>query len=258
MVQKRMLFGFIPIIVSIMSCSSIKVIETGELTGDDNVPVEIKIIPGEHYKHKMKINSFIKITNVPQMAVWVEDSENNFITTVFITNRSANQSWRGTPGEDKGKGEVRRASALPLWSHHRGVQYEDGLYMPTKENPMPDAVSSATPKDDFIIKSKIPEQGDLWIYLEVNSSTDFNEAYSADAPEGSKYYSGGKFESGQPALVYRCKIDRTELNSKEPFSKKFELIGHSSPDGSDGKIYSDMEGITSAFEIIEEAVISKK
>ena len=125
---------------------------------------------------------------------------------------------------------------------------------------MPDAVSSATPKAGFSIETRLPEEHEeLWVYFEVNNSTDFNETYRKDAEKESEFYSGGPWGSGQPALSYRAEVDLsgsaagpgTELPSRLPF----ERIGHSSPDGNDGRIHEDMSGITTAREIVTSVVV---
>ena len=58
--------------------------------------------------------------------------------------------------------------------------------------------------------------------------------------------------SGQPAVVYAAQVD---LNSGE---KAFEakLIGHSSPDGSDGKITADTSTLTTALNIVKKITIN--
>ena len=53
--------------------------------------------------------------------------------------------------------------------------------------------------------------------------------------------------SGQPATVYQVVVDLT--NGQHKFNG--ELIGHSSPDGSDGKIYPDTSKLTTAMDIVK-------
>lgn len=62
---------------------------------------------------------------------------------------------------------------------------------------------------------------------------------------GDSNYSGGKEGSGQPAVIYKAEVDLT--TGKKNFEAT--LIGHSSPDGSDGEIHTDMSGLSpcSAF-----------
>ncbi len=53
--------------------------------------------------------------------------------------------------------KIRRPESLPYWSHRRGVVYPDGLYMPTRENPLTDAVTAASPEGNFRLGTKAPQ-----------------------------------------------------------------------------------------------------
>jgi hypothetical protein len=88
------------------------------------------------------------------------------------------------------------------------------------------------------------------VYLEVNASTDFNAAYPADATPGASNYSGGEWGSGQPSLVYAVTVD-TERSRQTGDTGRFRLAGHGSPDGSDGRLYPKLGGITTARSILE-------
>ena len=65
------------------------------------------------------------------------------------------------------------------------MQYADGLYLPTKSEPLADGISGATPRGSFDLKLS-PEAGlDRFVVkVEVNHSTDFNETYPESAKEG--------------------------------------------------------------------------
>jgi hypothetical protein len=131
--------------------------------------------------------------------------------------------------------------------------YEDGLYLPTKDKPMVDGISGATPLGSFDVKliSADPLK-QFVVKVEVNHSTDFNDSYPKDANEGNENYSGGKEGSGQPAVIYKAVVDL----SKGETTFEAKLIGHSSPDGSDGKIYTDMSGLTTALKIVQRITIN--
>lgn len=51
--------------------------------------------------------------------------------------------------------------------------------------------------------------------------------------------------SGQPAIIYAVTV------YPETTSALFEIIGHSSPDGSNGNIYMDLQTLTSAKSIVK-------
>lgn len=210
-----------------------------------NRNIQVFVEQGNRWLHEFPVFWFIKMNNAPQIAVWVEDMEGNFLSTIYVSKKLAKQSWTAA-------GKNRRKESLPCWSHAQGRLYADGLYLPTKDDPLPDAVTGATPKGSFTANLKI--NGNVRQFVvkcEFNHSTDFNEFYPKDAKEGESTYSGGKLGSGQPAIVYQAVID---LNSGK---KEFigEIVGHSSPDGSDGKIYSDTSKLTTALDIVKEIMV---
>lgn len=227
--------------LGIVSCGS----QPKEAMSYAHGDLKIKIETGSQWKHPFNLFLGIKKQNTPQIAIWTEDMEGNYLTTIYVTNRTATQSWIMSGGN-------RRKSALPYWAHRRGVQYEDGLYMPTRKNPLPDAVTGATPSGNFDVKlSPASAVRKFVVKAEFNHSTDFNDFYPADAREGEANYTGGKGGSGQPAIVYQALIDldsgQTEYTAR--------LIGHSSPDGSNGNLYTDLSTLTTALHIVKEITI---
>lgn len=213
-------------------------------TGD----IQVRIEEGKNWLHDFPICWFIKKKNPPQIAIWTTDMDGNFLSTIYVSEKLAKQSWIAAGGN-------RRKESLPCWSHAQGKQYRDGLYLPTKEEPLPDAVTGATPKGSFSANIDIHEQvKEFVINFEFNHSVDFNEYYSKDAGKGALNYSGGKMGSGQPAVIYRTVVDLT--SGQKEFEAK--LIGHSSPDGSDGDVYVDMSYFTTALDIVESITIYVK
>lgn len=207
---------------------------------------DLKVIikEGDNWLHDFPLFAGIKQKNAPQIAAWIEDTEGNYITTVYASHKIATQSWSGSK---------RHKEALPVWCHTRGVLYSDGLYLPTKKEPLTDGISGATPRGCFELKMHpVKTMNRFVVKVELNHSTDWNDHYPKNAETGDPGYSGGKEGSGQPAIVYAANID---LNSGE---KQFKatLIGHSSPDGTDGDIYPDTSTLTSALEIVKEITIN--
>lgn len=220
-----------------------------EIVGEDII---IDIERGEHWNHKLKLFLCIKIKTIPQIAVWVEDMDGNYIETLYVTERAGTQGWRKTPGEGVPKENIRRKTSVPYWAHKRGVIYDDGLYLPTKDKPLPDIITKASPRGDFTLVTRVPEDIDRFVILmEVNNSGDFNDFYTKDAKPGDPGYTGGPYAGGQPAVVYAAEIDLTSEN------KTFEmkLVGHSSPDGEDGNLYEDMSHFTTATGIIKNPIV---
>lgn len=211
--------------------------------GDGNVKVSIE--QGRGWLHDFPLFWFIKKKNAPQIAIWTEDLDGNFLSTIYVSGKLAKQSWMAAGGN-------RRKEALPCWSHAQGRQYSDGLYLPTKKEPLPDAVTGATPKGSFTANVQMNEDiKQFVIKCEFNHSVDFNEYYPKDAKEVDPNYSGGKMGSGQPAIVYQV-IVNSDSGQKE---FKGKLIGHSSPDGSDGKVYPDTSKLTTALDIVKSITV---
>lgn len=218
-------------------------VRVAERYGDASLRVDVT--PGEAWLHDFPLLLGLKRRNAPQMAVWVESPEGRYLATLFVTHRAATQSWRMAGGN-------RRREALPHWSYRRGVRYADGLYLPTKESPLSDAVTGATPRGSFEVGfSPDSTWRSFVVKVEVNHSTDFNDAWPRTAREGDPGWSGGPYGSGQPALVYAAEIDPASGRR----SVEARLVGHSSPDGSDGRVTGDLSGLTSALRIVGRIVV---
>lgn len=207
--------------------------------------IRISIEQGSEWLHDFQLFWFIKKKNAPQIAIWTEDFEGNFLSTIYVSEKLAKQSWMAAGGN-------RRKESLPCWSHAQGKLYSDGLYLPTKNDPLPDAVTGATPKGSFTADIQMNEDIKQFVVkCEFNHSVDFNEYYPKDAKEGDSNYSGGKMGSGQPAIVYQVVVD-SDTGQKE---FKGELIGHSSPDGFDGNVYPDTSKLTTALNIVKSVTV---
>ena len=203
--------------------------------------IRVNVEPGMHYRHKLKVMPLVTVRNPPQMAVWAETSDGEFIKTLYVTRRTADESWRSAPGDEVPEGGIRRPESLPVWTKRSG-RLDSGI----------DTMGSVTPKSGYSVRSdSLSNRDDLWIWLEVNHSTDFNDAYPEDARPGDADFSGGPWGSGQPSLVYVA----TVFNESQR-SVVMKLLGHGSPDGSDGLVHQDLSGVTSATEIIGEAIVT--
>ena len=235
------------------------------------VPVELLVVGGEHFRHKLQIMPLIKVNNPPQMAAWCETTDGEFLGTLFVTERIAERSWRSAPADSTPEEEISRAEALPVWSHRSGASVfvassssRGALAARAPANAMApaderasDAVTAPTPKSDFRVTTTLPATGEeIVVYFEVNNSADFNESYRADSAKGTNSYSGGEWGSGQPALVYSARFAPISLRDGEARPVVLELTGRSSADGSSGEIYSDLTGVTTAREIVEEVRIT--
>lgn len=208
--------------------------------------IEIKIEAGEHWLHDFPLFLGISKQNPPQFAIWIEDTSGNYLSTVFVTHKIATEAWQANKNN-------RRKESLPHWCHQRGIVYEDGLMLPTKDNPLPDGITGATPKADKTIKlTPVKLEKPFVIKAEFNHSVDFNDYFPKNVKEGDINYSGGEEGSGQPAVVFFATIFE---GTKEV---KLELICHSSPDGSDGNILSDLQKLSTAKSIVKNITVSIK
>jgi len=225
------------------ACSCRKdLVEYGQ--GDLKIFVE----QGEQWVHDFPLFLGITKKNVPQIAIWVEDMQGKYLSTVYVTNKAATQSWIGAKG-------IPRKEALPHW---RWSQATDGVTGATPNGgldikPVADGITGATPHESFDVKlcpATMLKQ--FVVKIELNHSTDFNDYYPETAKEGEPNYSGGKEGSGQPAVVYAATVD---LQSGATFYDA-KLLGHSSPDGTSGRIYPNVSKLTTALKIVERITIN--
>ena len=186
--------------------------------------------------------------NHPLLAIWIEDTTGKFIQTLYIARSIATGIFNygdASSGQWK-QGEIRRPAALPYWAHKRGVKSADGLYMPTPDNPVPDAYSGATPKNDFLLETKFDEPGlqNFYVLFEINQPWDWNTYWTnAKYPDDDEYKT-----SAQPAVVYQAAID---LSSKKK-EYTMQLIGHSHFSGKTGELFEDTSTLTTSLFIAEE------
>lgn len=203
--------------------------------GDSNgTKLEIYFTKGESHNH-------------PSLVFWIEDTEGNFIKTLFINKAigkamfnygdSASGSWK--------PGEIQRPASLPYWAHKRGVKNEYGNFIPSAKMPIPDAYTGPTPKRDFVLTTYTGEleSTKFILKMEINQTWDWNKYWT-----NNKYPNDSEYKTScQPALVYEVLID-TESTSKEYI---LQAIGHSHYNGSNGSLTSDLSTMTTALNIAE-------
>lgn len=188
MKKMNLVLSYLLLMSTLCSCKS-HLIEYEQ--GDMKVCIE----PGKAWLHDFLLFLGFKRKNAPQLAIWLEDIQGNYLSTLYVTHKIATQSWFMAKGN-------RRKEALAHWCYSRGIEYEDGLYLPTKNNPLTDSISGATPQSYFEVKfNPVDTLKHFVVKIEIDHSTDFNEKYPKSAREGEVHYSGGKEGSGQPALV---------------------------------------------------------
>ena len=176
----------------------------------------VRITYGPYWFHQIAMI----ITATPTYAIWIEDLDGKYIGTYYVTDKV--YKWTRNSGDNPPE----RIEALPYWWHkQRGAL-------------LTDAVTAATPKYDLTIKNKINHCPEKFVMkMEVNNSFDYNEYYTKDG--------------GQPALVYSAVVDVSQP------SREYEmnLVGRSSPDGSDGGLYSNLFTVTTARQIVDQIIV---
>ena len=221
-------------------------IASGTATAADShpVPLSVEIVPGAEYTHT-KWFVIIPMKLTPQMAVWLESAEGTFIDSIYITEKAARGNWRG--GKD-----VSRPEALPVYFHRSGAAVAAEGSGTSGRDSEADTVSGATPKEGDQDAHKWThnfslEPGTYRIMVEVNSSFDYNSSF----PEQKGNV------NGQPSLVYAAEFevgaqglisgDVAEQNGLD-----LKPVGHGDPSGQTGEIMYDLNGMTSALEMLEE------
>ncbi len=180
------------------------------------------------------------------MAIWAVNKKGQLLKTLFVSNGVAKEDFVTLDGNS------RRPEALPVWSHLRGIQAADGLYVPDSQTEVPDGISGATPNTNFALSASLEsiETDSLRIFLEINASFDWNETFHEKAYPADPVYSGPGMV-GQPALIYSTPYFKTSTEQ----ILKMELQGRAHHSGKNGLIYTDMEGITTAKQLIERILV---
>lgn len=207
-------------------------------TGEQGYELIITFIPGKKHNH-------------PLMAFWTEDTLGNYLETLYVAQSIA-KGYFAHGDASSGfwqPGPIRRPAALPYWGHKGVVQADDGLYLPTPDNPMPDALTGATPKAAFTLYTRTGSNSPAVfnVLMEINQSWDWNQYW-----HNNKYPDDAEYKtSSQPAVVYRATIDTSRPNERITLKP----VGHSHWSGSDGNLYDGMNTLTTALEIVKEVKV---
>jgi hypothetical protein len=198
-------------------------------TDAEGPSIRIEFTKGEEHNH-------------PLMAIWIEDLQGRFVQTIYVAESIGKGVFKhGDASTGKWlPGEIRRPAALPVWSHQRGIQAEDGLYLPTTQNPVPDAYTGPTPPQSFVIESRVEDKDlrEFLVFFEINQTWDWNEYWT-----NNKYPDNDEYKTScQPALVYKAVVNLDD----EQKEYRMRLIGHSHYAGEDGEIYEDVSTFTTA------------
>lgn len=209
------------------------------LAESSGIPLCIEANAGEYWVQSFKIGSF-KGSVTPQMALWMEDLDGNHLDTLYVTAKFAKQQWGNQPKQQDD--EPFRIASVPYWMHKRE---QVGETAPSKKYPLADAVTAASPTEDFILhtiaRTTLEE---VYVLLEINNSFDENATYPSNTDEASAMY------NGQPAVVYRARVS---LN--QPGEYTMSLLGHSDWAGQSGELSDDVSTLDTALGLVEQAVV---
>lgn len=239
--KMKQLSIIIAFIITLLSCKSSKVSEQQEKEYLSTNPagkgpeVIFDFQKGKEHNH-------------PSFVLWAEDMNGQYIQTLFITESLGNGVFgHGDPSSGKWMpGEIIRPAAIPYWAHKRGIEGEDGLFMPSKNNPIPDTYTGATPSGDFEVTTRFDESPpkQFRILFEINQTWDWNEYWT-----NNKYPDDDEYKTScQPALVYSTDIDMNNLRE----TYEMRVIGHSHYSGKTGELFTDLSTITTALDIAKE------
>lgn len=238
--MKTKLLAFLAFVALLTACQNKKINSetTEKLTSNvegEGISIAIQFIAGAEHNH-------------PTFAFWLEDLEGNYIETLFVTRYLASGIYgHGSLGEgkwDNKAGEAKRPATLPYWLHKRGIKADGTTFLPTPEQPVPDAISGATPLNDFTLSTKasasLPQK--FRLLMEINQPWDWNEYWHNNRyPDNSDYKT-----SCQPAMVYAVTIDQSD----DDVTYFLNPIGHSHYAGEDGSLFTDLTTITTAKNIV--------
>jgi hypothetical protein len=106
-----------------------------------------------------------KETEMPIMAIWIEDANHNFVENLFVPGQEAKMPENE---EEAREGHFEKVpfseKSLPTWA--------------AKASSKSALVKDETPKDNFALISKTAVKGDFYVMAEIKSK-DINEVYSA-------------------------------------------------------------------------------
>jgi hypothetical protein len=205
--------------------------QTIVLREDAGPALRVEIMPGEQWSSRMQAGPFI-FNVLPQFAIWTEDDAGNLVETIYVTGAD----FRGMRHAEKNEMQAEFfAQSLPVWSARVTASGES---LPSKANPYPDAVTSATPAGPTtLVTSMAGSAGATMIYLEINKSSDVNATFTKADNDW----------AGQPSLVYAARLGAG--------STRLELVGHGGRLRDEPAIHADLSGFDTALAQVESIVV---
>jgi hypothetical protein len=226
-----------------MSCSGGSSREIRTCGDRHGTGLTIRVTAGESWVHKQKMG-MLNLSVIPQVVVWTEDKEGRYLDTLFITQAYGKQNWKFV---DTDPDETLRTLTFPVWSSRRR---EAGYPSVTRNSPMPDDVTAATPKTGFTLYTTagtVPE--DFNLFMEINKSFDGNDAFYGQW-DGTDDGFTEETINGQPSVVYMA-----EIRGGETEDVSLEIAGRGGSSETDEPFYNDTSGMTTALNLIAGATV---
>lgn len=155
-----------------------------------------------------------------QMAIWIEDSEGHFIETLYVTEAIGRKGLGNAYIKLLGFTVRAAPESLPVWAHTRNVRYGDSYY-PSKNEPLPDAITGATVKSNRFIKTftvsaqRLQKLSDnhMVCRIEINAARD-----------------------GVPSMVFECNVP-----DSPGVADRFTFVGYGDNKGRNGEVSSNAD-----------------
>jgi len=218
----------------------------------------ITVKEGENWLSYFPYVLFIKKSKSPQMAFWLENTKGRFVATLYVTKKTAIQDWQDMSFFKKNERVIKPVS-LPIWLHkHVGAGIHsietcslchDRIKSADKsieDEPIIDTFTGATPENGFTREWTIPlglHPGTYIVCAEINHSFDYNDTYQKDLSVNDEFYNG---VSGQPSIILQGVLAIGESET----STVLKTVGHGHSAGKNGGVDGDLNGITSAVNIV--------
>lgn len=242
-------------IVSIVSCTGLLLIGSAFIDCSAQNNLRKKDAPTDTIRLEESNNNLVlqidfikgKAHNHPTFAIWLEDMDQAYIRTLFVTKSVATgiyghgsiqkEVWDNKPGPQN------RPATLPYWLHKRSSALNLPL-LPDSVHPVLDGYTGATPTGNFVIRTGYPKPlpRKFRLLMEMNQTWDWNGYWTNSLYDDPDYRT-----SSQPSLIYAVFID---LDRPEP-EYFLNPIGHGHHAGTDGSLNTDLRTMTTALQIID-------
>lgn len=238
-------------LITVISVFALNNCKTSENTGDTIVVAKDPNLSGASPQIGISLTKG-KSFNHPTFVIWEEDMDGNFKRTLYITKSYASGIFGHEMVGDSiwlnKAGSSYQPAALPYWTHRKGL-IENKYTIPTPEHPFVDAYTGATPDENFQFETNVNSKENQYrIVLEVNQTWDWNTYWTNNKYPNSPAYK----HSAQPSVIYAVVIN------KDDSTFYMNPIGHGDPKGKSGKLFTNLNTLTTAKEIFNSVKVEIK